>query len=159
MPVTRSATRAARITPIVNAKPAPKRQAASADTVVATKRTKASSAPTKAKAKANAKAKKAETETDRVPRPLIPPPSDEEVAPLPAQLTFSLEDAKDHLIQADNRFKDVFSRLPCKPFETLEGVHPFRSVLSRAGRLDIDPRVQNIMHLYSVSPKKLHSLL
>jgi hypothetical protein len=23
----------------------------------------------------------------------------------------------------------VFSRLPCKPFESLEDVHPFRSVL------------------------------
>jgi hypothetical protein len=23
----------------------------------------------------------------------------------------------------------VFSRLPCKPFERLEGIHPFRSVL------------------------------
>jgi DNA-3-methyladenine glycosylase II len=123
MPVTRSAARirAARITStIVNAKQqAPKRQAVS-DTV-ATKRTKKVSTPTKAKAK--------ETETDRVPRPLISPPSDdEEIAPLPAQLTFSLEDAKNHLIQADHRFKDVFSFLPCKPFETLEGIHPFRSV-------------------------------
>jgi DNA-3-methyladenine glycosylase II len=123
MPVTRSAARirAARITStIVNAKQqAPKRQAVS-DTV-ATKRTKKVSTPTKAKAK--------ETETDRVPRPLISPPSDdEEIAPLPAQLTFSLEDAKNHLIQADHRFRDVFSFLPCKPFETLEGIHPFRSV-------------------------------
>jgi DNA-3-methyladenine glycosylase II len=122
MPVTRSAARihAARITPIVNAKrQAPKRQAVS--DAVATKRTKKASAPTKVKAK------KTETETDRVPRPLIPPSDDEEIAPLPAQLTFSLEDAKNHLIQADHRFRDAFS-LPCKPFETLEGIYPFRSV-------------------------------
>ncbi|KAI0297077.1 DNA glycosylase, partial [Russula brevipes] len=50
-------------------------------------------------------------------------------APLPAKLIFSLEDAKDHLVRADRRFRDVFSRLPCKPFETLENVQPFRSVL------------------------------
>jgi DNA-3-methyladenine glycosylase II len=118
MPVTRSATRtrAARITPVVNAKAkqAPKRQAVS--DAVATKRTKASSV---AKAKA---------EAEGVPRPLVPP-SEEEIPPLPAKLTFSLEDAKNHLIQADHRFRDVFSRLQCKPFERLETVHPFRSVL------------------------------
>ena len=62
------------------------------------------------------------------PRPLIPP-SGEELAPLPAELKFSMEDAKNHLIQADYRFGDMFSRLPCKPFETLEAVHPFRSVI------------------------------
>jgi DNA-3-methyladenine glycosylase II len=121
MPVTRSITRtrAATIPPIVNVKRAPKRQSESKDPVVTTKRSRTSNS--------KARAKKVETE-GTVPRPLIEP-SGEELAPLPAKLIFSLEDAKDHLIRADHRFRDVFSRLPCKPFETLEEVHPFRSVL------------------------------
>ena len=45
---------------------------------------------------------------------------------LPAVLTFSLEDAKKHLIEADPRFEDVFDRLKCRPFEQLERVDPFR---------------------------------
>lgn len=45
---------------------------------------------------------------------------------LPAKLTFSFEDAKKHLIEEDMRFEDVFGRLPCKPFEKLERVEPFR---------------------------------
>ncbi|KAH9176415.1 DNA glycosylase [Lactarius sanguifluus] len=110
MPVTRSATRAraaasaAQSLPVANAKRPPKRQ----DSVV-TKR------PQKA-TKVGA--------DEGVPRPLIPP-SGEELAPLPAELTFSLEDAKNHLIQADYRFGDVLSRLPCTPFERVEAIHPF----------------------------------
>ena len=123
MPVTRSATRirAARTPQVVNTNHTPKRQAtvSRSDSVV-TKRTKA---PSAAKAKVKAKA-----EAEGEPRPLIPP-SEEEIAPLPAKLTFSLEDAKNHLVRADHRFRDIFSRLPCKPFERLEGIHPFRSVL------------------------------
>jgi DNA-3-methyladenine glycosylase II len=121
MPVTRSITRtrAATTPPVVSIKRAPKRQAESDPAV--TKRIKSSS---KSKAKA-----KSETEGTAVPRPLVQP-SGEELAPLPAKLIFSLEDAKSHLIQADRRFGDVFSRLPCKPFERLEGIHPFRSVSS-----------------------------
>jgi DNA-3-methyladenine glycosylase II len=116
MPVTRSATRAsaaasaARTLPVVDAKRPPKRQ----DPVV-TKLPKKASGTTKVGV------------AEGVPRPLLPP-SGEELAPLPAELTFSLEDAKNHLIQADYRFGDVFSRLPCKPFEKVEGIHPFRSV-------------------------------
>jgi DNA-3-methyladenine glycosylase II len=122
MPVTRSITRtrAATTPPVINVKRAPKRQAES-DSVVK-KRIKASS-------KATAKVKPEGAE-GVVPRPLIPPSGEgEELALLPAKLIFSLEDAKDHLVRADRRFRDVFSRLPCKPFETLENVHPFRSVL------------------------------
>ena len=123
MPVTRSITRAraATTSPIVNVKRAPKRQSESKDPVVTTKRSRTSNS--------KPRATKSETEgTVRVPRPLIEP-SGEELAPLPAKLIFSLEDAKNHLIRADHRFRDVFSRLPCKPFESLEDVHPFRSVL------------------------------
>ncbi|KAH9083434.1 DNA glycosylase [Lactarius deliciosus] len=113
MPVTRSATRAsaaasaARSLPVADAKRPPKRQ----DSVV-TKRPK--------------KATKVGAD-EGVPRPLIPP-SGEELAPLPAELTFSLEDAKNHLIQADYRFGDVFSRLPCTPFERVEAIHPFQTL-------------------------------
>lgn len=45
---------------------------------------------------------------------------------LPAVLTFSLDEAKQHLIQADPRFEDLFSRLKCRPWEHLERVDPFR---------------------------------
>lgn len=121
MPVTRSITRARAATtpPIVNVKRAPKRQSEPKDPVVTAKRSKTSNS--------KPRTKKSETE-ESVPRPLIKP-SGEELAPLPAKLIFSLEDAKNHLIQADRRFRDMFSRLPCKPFETLEDVDPFRSVL------------------------------
>ena len=134
MPVTRSITRtrAATTPPVINVKRAPKRQAESDPAV--TKRKRSYSSSSKAKAKS-------ETAEGTVPRPLVPP-SGEELAPLPAKLIFSLEDAKNHLIQADGRFGDVFSRLPCKPFERLEGIHPFRLVLSSCGHaaawLDFD---------------------
>jgi DNA-3-methyladenine glycosylase II len=45
---------------------------------------------------------------------------------VPAVLTFSFEDAKQHLIRVDHRFEDLFSKMPCKPFEHLDQVHPFR---------------------------------
>lgn len=47
-------------------------------------------------------------------------------AVVPAELTFSFEDAKKYLISADPRFEDIFAKLICKPFENLEQVHPFR---------------------------------
>lgn len=47
---------------------------------------------------------------------------------VPAVLTFSFEDAKNHLIQADDRFEHIFDRVHCKPFEHLEQVDPFRYV-------------------------------
>ncbi|KAL5484844.1 hypothetical protein ACEPAI_7486 [Sanghuangporus weigelae] len=47
---------------------------------------------------------------------------------LPAVLSFSLDDAKRHLIAADPRFEDLFSRLKCRPFEHLERVDPFRTL-------------------------------
>src|SRR5579863_7855837 len=126
MPVTRSITRtrAATTPPIVNLKRAPnKRQLEKAG------ETESDPAVIKrAKSSSNKKSKtKAEGGGDAVPRPLVEP-SGEDLAPLPAKLTFSLEDAKNHLIKSDRRFGDVFARLPCKPFERLEGVHPFRSV-------------------------------
>ncbi|KAL0072365.1 hypothetical protein AAF712_000128 [Marasmius tenuissimus] len=47
---------------------------------------------------------------------------------VPAQLSFSFEEAKAHLINADARFEDLFERLPCKPYEELEMVHPFSAL-------------------------------
>lgn len=49
-------------------------------------------------------------------------------ASIPATLTFSFEDAKNHLIGVDARFDELFGRLKCKPFEELEVVNPFRFV-------------------------------
>jgi DNA-3-methyladenine glycosylase II len=45
---------------------------------------------------------------------------------VPAVLTFSFEDAKQHLAGVDHRFDDLFNKMECKPFEHLERVHPFR---------------------------------
>jgi DNA-3-methyladenine glycosylase II len=47
---------------------------------------------------------------------------------LPAVLSFSYEDAKSHLIRADQRFEAIFQRLPCRPFVQLERVEPFRCI-------------------------------
>ncbi|KAG5645198.1 hypothetical protein DXG03_006716 [Asterophora parasitica] len=49
---------------------------------------------------------------------------------VPAVLTFSFEDAKRHLISVDHRFEDLFSKMPCKPYEHLERVHPFRALVT-----------------------------
>lgn len=45
---------------------------------------------------------------------------------LPITLKFSFEEGKRHLISMDGRFEKLFNRTPCKPFEQLETVHPFR---------------------------------
>jgi DNA-3-methyladenine glycosylase II len=52
--------------------------------------------------------------------------ANEEDTPVPAVLSFDFEQAKNHLITADSRFEDLFSKMPCRPFEHLEQVHPFR---------------------------------
>lgn len=49
---------------------------------------------------------------------------------IPAALTFSFEAAKQHLISADSRFDDVFKRLPCGPYEKLDPVDPFKSLVT-----------------------------
>ncbi|KAL4254230.1 Alkylbase DNA Glycosylase/Transcriptional Activator [Abortiporus biennis] len=49
---------------------------------------------------------------------------------VPAQLTFSFESAKRHLIRVDPRFEDIFDRLKCKPFEHLEMFDPFSTLAS-----------------------------
>ncbi|KAJ2916759.1 hypothetical protein MD484_g3630, partial [Candolleomyces efflorescens] len=52
--------------------------------------------------------------------------ANEEDTPVPAVLSFDFEQAKNHLITVDSRFQDLFSKMPCRPFEHLEQVHPFR---------------------------------
>ncbi|KAI0066099.1 DNA glycosylase [Artomyces pyxidatus] len=77
-------------------------------------------------ASAASKKKKAEPS---IPTPSVPEGVQEDApTPLPAQLTFSFEDAKQHLINADSRFEDIFRRLPCKPFERVDAVEPFRTL-------------------------------
>ncbi|KAJ3529786.1 hypothetical protein NM688_g7806 [Phlebia brevispora] len=64
-----------------------------------------------------------------VPRvPVVPPRDATPPVLVPAQLTFSFEDAKQHLIDADSRFEDIFARMKCRPFEHLEQVDPFRTL-------------------------------
>ncbi|KAK0212694.1 DNA glycosylase [Desarmillaria ectypa] len=59
--------------------------------------------------------------------PVVSPSSGAAPVLIPAQLSFSFEDAKQHLISADPRFEDIFGKLKCTPFEVLEQVHPFRA--------------------------------
>ena len=50
-----------------------------------------------------------------------PPP-----ALVPAELSFSFEEAKQHLMAADTRFQDVFTTAVCTPYQKLDRVEPFR---------------------------------
>lgn len=94
---------------------------------------KAPAAPKKAPAK---KARSQADDASKMPPPLLPAPNGEILKPIPAQggrktlvpakLTFDLEEAKNHLIDADARFEDIFSRMPCRPYERLEQIDPFR---------------------------------
>ncbi|KAF8844730.1 DNA glycosylase [Paxillus ammoniavirescens] len=59
----------------------------------------------------------------------VPLDRQEEEPLVPAVLNFSFEAAKTHLINIDSRFAELFARLRCKPFEFLEQVHPFRSLV------------------------------
>jgi len=65
--------------------------------------------------------------TAEAPRPFV---DEEELDILPPALTFDLEEAKRHIIAGDERFREVFERLPCKPFEVLDVVHPFRTLVT-----------------------------
>ncbi|KAF8580444.1 DNA glycosylase [Ramaria rubella] len=49
---------------------------------------------------------------------------------LPAILSFSFEIAKNHLINVDTRFENIFNMLPCRPYEHLETVDPFRTLVT-----------------------------
>ncbi|KAG8764157.1 GTPase-activating protein [Ceratobasidium sp. 423] len=58
----------------------------------------------------------------------IEPPYDPVL--IPATLTFSFEQAKEHLIKADGRFEGIFRELKCRPFEQLELVDPFQTLVT-----------------------------
>lgn len=59
--------------------------------------------------------------TPAVPSDPGPPPT-----LVPAELSFSFEGAKQHLIKADTRFQDVFTIAVCTPYQKLDRVEPFR---------------------------------
>ena len=131
MPTTRSATRATAVAaqPTPEAKSIERSQKKSRSS---SKRNLSEVNPTpepKPAKKRSVKSVKPETNDSTTPTvPFeIPPPGDSFSAELlPAKLTFSFEDAKNHLIAADPRFANIFSRLPCKPYEKLERIEPFR---------------------------------
>lgn len=45
---------------------------------------------------------------------------------VPAELSFSFEEAKQHLAAVDSRFQDVFDAVVCTPYQKLDRVEPFR---------------------------------
>lgn len=136
MPVTRSATRSAASTPVGGSNKTITMVSPSA----ASKSSKRKASEELPAAKKTPRAKKTKSFDKST---VIPPISDAFIPPpppplqnefkentlVPAVLTFSFEDAKAHLIRADHRFEDVFTKLRCKPFEFLEQVHPFRALV------------------------------
>lgn len=131
MPTTRSASKTA--SGAVTSQPVPQSDTQSVKKPRATKRKAEATGPTvepsQAQAEALKKRAKKSTTASEPKTVIVPPPSangDDAPVLLPAKLTFSFEDAKNHLIAEDPRFEDVFRRLPCKPFERLERVEPFR---------------------------------
>ncbi|KAG8864555.1 hypothetical protein FRB96_005058 [Tulasnella sp. 330] len=61
---------------------------------------------------------------------------------IPPTLVFSLDEAKRHLSAADARFHKLFETVPCKPFEVIDAVEPFRQVLRSSlclRQADTDP--------------------
>lgn len=140
MPATRSSARLAAETNTAPRTPASRNAVQlGAPTATAKKRT-AESSPDKPEGKKRvrktAPATSASTSTLQTPAATgseIPTASklngEDTDALVPAVLTFSLEEAKRHLINVDHRFEDIFNKMTCKPFENLEQFHPFQSVL------------------------------
>src|SRR5882762_421805 len=94
------------------------------ETAAASKAKRKASEPTTNKSKPK-KIRTADVETTIIPPTLVPSGTD--TTPLvPAVLSFNFEEAKQHLINVDARFEDVFAKMKCKPFEQLEQVSPFR---------------------------------
>lgn len=118
MPVTRSATR--QTSTAANSRPIGK-ETSTKQAVASTKKKPAKARGKKAAEKPNIVEKE---NTAVVPANI--PALASAPAFLPAVLSFSLDDAKQHLIAADPRFEDLFSKLTCRPFEHLERVDPFR---------------------------------
>ncbi|KAL5524102.1 hypothetical protein ACEPAG_8275 [Sanghuangporus baumii] len=137
MPVTRSASRQSSAAASVNDQPLVKRRRTKANqegaSVVKEETSKSKKNTTKeASTRVNKKSQAEEngSANGTVANLTIVPVTMTEApqALLPAVLSFSLDDAKRHLIAADPRFEDLFSRLKCRPFEHLERVDPFRTL-------------------------------
>ena len=145
MPVTRSASRA--VTQTVAVLPSVSESAPQLEPATSTKTSKRKARGTAASSVKNKRQRSSnekdainaaedttETNEDGLTKPPISavPATDTANEPvlLPAELTFSLEAAKSHLIAVDARFEEVFRKLPCKPFEHLERLEPFRYVFT-----------------------------
>ncbi|KAF9531614.1 DNA glycosylase [Crepidotus variabilis] len=76
--------------------------------------------------KAVKKKKKAVEVSNEPPRELTD--EDEKTKLLPPVLSFDFEEAKEHLIETDHRFAELFTKMKCNPYEVLEQVHPFRAL-------------------------------
>ncbi|KAF9510051.1 hypothetical protein BS47DRAFT_1300708 [Hydnum rufescens UP504] len=124
MPSTRSATRAVKAAgnpspveaPVSGEENGKKRKAESTDAGASTK---------------SKRAKPVEI-AKRQPNPNAPKFTldiDPDAQVIPAKLAFSFDEAKAHLIAVDNRFKELFDRVKCKPFQDLEPVDPFRTLV------------------------------
>ncbi|CAE6510511.1 unnamed protein product [Rhizoctonia solani] len=124
--VTRSATRLQVVTvgtPVVTSEPAtlPRRKKSTA--------TGRSGSPTPSRQPGPVSRKPSGPAPELPELPLfIEPPYDP--ALIPATLTFSFEQAKEHLIKADGRFEGIFRELKCRPFEQLEPVDPFQTLVT-----------------------------
>lgn len=122
MRITRSASRTAATvaTPATAQIPSPKKRKLESEATpdVKTKRKRATKAASPSKIEANSSVV---SEVNAGSAHVIAQDDD-----LPAILTFSFEDAKQHLFNVDHRFEDLFDKMTCKPFQHLETVHPFR---------------------------------
>lgn len=122
MPTTRSSTR-------LGADSVQGLSRGTSTTKVTAKRRAADETPNKAGGEKRARLEAAVTSTPEQRASSIPIGLSSEAdtdAIVPAVLTFSLKEAKEHLIEVDRRFKDIFDKLACKPYENLEQFHPFQ---------------------------------
>lgn len=154
MPVTRSATRGA-IVAVNSTNASEETTVAATESTVKRKRTTASKAPVKRARATKSTSGTGTTPTEAVPavapsRPVHTADGESEEL-VPAVLTFSFEEAKQHLISVDPRFEDVFRRVKCKPYEHLERVDPFRWV--------VFPKVSQDLKLSAIGRTLAHSIL
>jgi DNA-3-methyladenine glycosylase II len=137
MPATRSSSRIASIPLFPVKKPGPagsptkkKRASATDKDVPVAKRSKSTptvrSSPTTVQTSVSSQ--KAENTPKALPTFNLKPAHLDPTRVIPANLGFDFQQAKRHLIGVDPRFGKVFETLPCRPFEDLESVDPFRLV-------------------------------
>lgn len=120
MPVTRSRSKTAAEHPVAKPpKPGRKRRAASDEAAEPSAENPTPQKKTRMEKQPVANAQPAGTAA--VPDDPGPPP-----VLVPAELAFSFEEAKQHLIAADSRFQDVFDIAICTPYQNLDRIEPFR---------------------------------